>query len=144
MIAATGDGSGALLAQELRYRGHRLRDLLVVDIEWSEWHEGHLMKRTIRYPDNPDELDIEPEWATEAALDDCRLLSVTQENDLRVTGWAQEVPSASWSQRPGRVLRVVLKPRDIDAGLWSGVTAMPASQAAADNYWRRRGSFGPA
>ena len=116
----------------------------MTDIGWPDWCANHVMTRTSRYPDNPDELDIEPEWATEAALDPYRHLSLTQENDLRATGWASDAPNASWSQRPGRVLRVILKPIDIDAGLWSGFTAAPASQKAAEWYWRKRGSFGAA
>jgi hypothetical protein len=132
------------LVQELQYRGRRFEDLEVTDISWPDWCADHIMKRTTRYQDDPDELDIEPEWATEAALDPHRQLSLSQENDLRVTGWTAEAPKASWSQRPGRVLRVILKPIDIDAGHWSGFTAAPASQKAAEWYWRKQGSFGAA
>lgn len=87
--------------QELQYRGRRFEDLEVTDISWPDWCADHIMTRTTRYQDDPDELDIEPEWATEAALDPYRQLSLTQENDLRVTGWAADAPQASWSQRPG-------------------------------------------
>ena len=130
------------MAEEPHYRGYRLRDLEVVDVMWSEWSEGHLRTRRARYPDDQDELDIEPEWASEAALDPEGWLSLTKENDLRVTGWSPHAYPASWSYRQGRILRVVLKPIDIDDGFWKGVTAAPASREAAERYWRRRKSFG--
>jgi hypothetical protein len=130
---------GGSLPEEPLYRGRPLRDLEVIDIAWSEWSERHLRNRRERYPNDPDELDIEPEWATEAALDPYGRLSLTQQNDLRVTGWSEHAPSASWSNfRQGRVLRVTLKPVEMDEGYWSGVTAAPASKAAAEFYWRRR------
>jgi hypothetical protein len=132
------------LSEEPRYRGRRLSDLDIVDIEWSDWSANHISTRTTRYSDDKDELDIEPEWATEAALDPYGRLSLTQDGDVRVTGWTGNAPSASWSQRTGRVLRVVLKPVDINEGHWDGITAAPASQRAAEGYWRRRGSFGAA
>ena len=136
---------GALVLSEgPRYRGRRLGDLEVIDVTWSEWSAGHLRTRRARYPDDQDELDIEPEWASEAALDPERWLSVTKENDLRATGWSLHAHPATWSHRRGRVLRVVLKPIDIDDGYWSGVTAAPASREAAERYWRRRRSFGAA
>lgn len=115
---------------------------MIIEIDWPAWSSEHLRSRTRRYPDILDELDIEPEWATEAALDEFGLLSLTVENDLRVTGWTPHAPSAPWGQRPGRVLRVILKPQEIDEGSWSGVTAAPAGQKAAEWYWRKRGSFG--
>lgn len=130
--------------EEPRYRGQRLDDLQVTAISWPEWCARHISTRTTRYPDNKDELDIEPEWATEAALEPYRRLSLTQENDVRATGWTAHAPPASWSRREGRVLRVVLKPVDIEDGHWSGFTAAPASQAAAEWYWRKRRSFGAA
>jgi hypothetical protein len=143
-ITTCEDEDGELLAEPPRYRGHLLSDLRIMEISWPEWCARHIKSRILRYPDNADELDIEPEWASEAALDPSGRLSLTLENDLRVTGWSQHAPSASWSQRPGRVLRVVLKPVDVANGSWSGFTAAPASQKAADWYWRKRGSFGAA
>ena len=132
------------MSEEPRYRGYRLGDLEVTEIGWPGWCAEHIRTRRFRYADNPEEIDIEPEWATEAALDPFRRLSLTQENDLRVTGWTTHAPSASWSQRPGRILRVILKPIDMAEGHWSGFTAAPASQKAAEWYWRKRGSFGAA
>ena len=38
-------------------------------------------------------MDIEPEWATEAALEPYRRLSLTPENDLRATGWTLRHPT---------------------------------------------------
>lgn len=132
------------MPDESHYRGFRLNELYVIEVSWSEWSMHHLQTRTERHPDDPDEINIAPEWATEASLDPDGRLSLTRENDLRVTGWSPHAPAASWSQRTGRVLRVVLKPLEISEGRWSGFTAAPASQKAAEWYWRQRASFGPA
>ncbi len=132
------------MSEEPRYRGFPLDALRVTLINWPDWCAHHVRTRVERYPDNSEELNIEPEWATEAALDQHGRLSLTRENDLRVTGWSPNAPAAAWSQRRGRVLRVILKPIDITEGYWSGFTAAPASQKAAEWYWRKRASFGPA
>lgn len=132
------------MSEEPRYRGRSLRDLDLVDISWSGWSVDHILSRTTRYPNDKDELDIEPEWATEAALDPNGRLNLTAENDLRVTGWSEHAPPASWSQRPGRVLRVILKQGDIDSGYWIGFTAAPANQKTAEWYWNARRSYGAA
>lgn len=142
--AKVTDGSSEPLPEESHYRGHRLSDLQVDEVAWSERSADHIGTRTQRYLDHVDELDIEPEWASEAALDVYGQLGLTRENDLRVLGWSPHAPAASWSKRSGRVLRVVLKPVDIDLGSWTGVTAMPASENAASHYWRRRRSYGAA
>lgn len=104
------------MPDESHYRGFRLNELYVIEVSWSEWSMHHLQTRTERHPDDPDEINIAPEWATEASLDPDGRLSLTRENDLRVTGWSPHAPAASWSQRTGRVLRVVLKPLEISEG----------------------------
>jgi hypothetical protein len=129
---------------ERRYRGYRLDELLIVEIAWSDRATAHIQDRTRRYPDSDDELNIAPEWATEAALDPFGRLSLTESDDLRVLGWTPHAPAASWSKRHGRILRVVLWPVDIETGSWRGATAMPASENAANLYWDRRGDPGPA
>jgi hypothetical protein len=129
---------------ERRYRGYRLDELLIVEIAWSDRAAAHIQDRTRRYPDSDDELNIAPEWATEAALDPFGRLSLTESDDLRVLGWTPHAPAAPWSKRNGRVLRVVLWPVDIETGSWRGATAMPASENAANLYWDRRGDPGPA
>lgn len=96
--------------------------------------------RRARYPDDPDEVDLVAEWATQAATDPYAAYSLTRRDDFRVTGWSPDAPPAGWSRRAGRVLRVILRPVDLDAGHWTGVTAAPASQKAAEFYWRRRGA----
>jgi hypothetical protein len=132
------------VSEDPHYRGVPLDELQVTSISWPDWCAHHIRTRADRYPDDPEELNIEPEWATEAALDPYGGLSLTRENDVRVTGWSPHAPAATWSERRGRVLRVILKPIDITEGYWSGFTAAPASQKAAEWYWRKRASFGPA
>ncbi|WP_157436282.1 hypothetical protein [Actinospica robiniae] len=131
------------MSEEQHYREHRLADLEVIDILWPDWAIEHIQTRTARHPGR-DELDLYPEWATEAALEEYRRFSISAAKDLRVIGWSRNAPAASWSTMSGRVLRVVIKPVDIDEGLWRGVTAMPASENAAAWYWRQRGGFSAA
>ncbi|HMD94028.1 MAG TPA: hypothetical protein VKG80_15470 [Trebonia sp.] len=126
------------MAEEPRYRGWRLDELWIIHISWSDWSADHLMQRTKRHPDDPEELNLAAEWATEAALDQYGLLDISKQNDLRVLGWSPNAPAASWSEHRGRVLRVILKPVDIVDGHWSGVTAAPANQTWTRYYWRER------
>lgn len=126
------------------YRGYDLGDLDVVEVRWRESEERHLASRRRRYPDDPDEADLVAEWATQAATDPWAAYSLTRSGDFRVLGWSPSAPPASWSRRKGRVLRVILEPDDLPAGRWRGITAAPASQKAAEHYWRRRTGSGVA
>ena len=80
--------------EEPRYRGRALGDLQVNAIGWPDWCAHHVSTRTERHPDDDDELDIEPEWATEAALEPYRRLSLTAEKDMRATGWTAHATRA--------------------------------------------------
>ena len=113
-------------------------------MRWPPRSVRHIGTRRARYPDDADEVDLAPEWATQAAVDVFAAYSLTRSGGFRATGWSPDAPPASWSRRPGRVLRVVLDPDDLEAGEWRGVTAMPASQKAAEFYWRRRTGSGVA
>jgi hypothetical protein len=84
------------------YDGIPVSELRLDSVEWSSEQADHLQTRSKRYPGA---LDIEPEWATEAALDPRARIgqdpaSKTGEG-IRVTGW---------SVGAGRVLTVILLP----------------------------------
>jgi len=79
-----------------RFRGRRLHDLEVTEVAWDDRAIGHIGSRTTRYPDDPDEVDVVAEWATEAATDPYAAYSLTRSADFRVTGWSPNAPP-----RPG-------------------------------------------
>lgn len=65
-----GVADGFPLAAGLRaaqYGGIPIRGLRIDSIEWTDERAEHIRTRTKRI--GPGEFDIEPEWATEAALD---------------------------------------------------------------------------
>lgn len=94
--------------EEETYDGILVSELRLDSVEWSAAQADHIRTRSRRYPGA---LDIEPEWATEAALDPMARIgrdfaSKTGEG-IRVTGW---------SAGAGRVLTVILLPGGSPAG----------------------------
>jgi hypothetical protein len=98
------------------YDGIPVSELRLDSVEWSPEQVDHIRTRSKRYPGA---LDLEPEWATEAALDPKARIgrdsaSKTGEG-IRVTGW---------SGGARRVLTVILLPAAHPPdGLWLGATA---------------------
>jgi hypothetical protein len=75
-----------------------------------DYRAEHVRSRSKRY--GTGEFDVEPEWATEAALDRHRLAGPsTIGESLQVVGY---------STACGRILKVWLYPKDIEAGEWYG------------------------
>lgn len=107
------------MAGEETYDGVAVPDLRIDSVEWTRGQAGHIRTRSSRYAGA---FDIEPEWATEAALDPARRFcldpgSKTGEG-IRVVGR---------SEMAGRVLTVILIPEEHPpAGAWLGVTAWVA------------------
>ena len=88
------------------YRGIPLDHLEINQIEWSDADTDHIRTRSKRK--HPKEPDIEPEFATEAALDPLRRVG------LPSSGPSLEVVGHSPSM--DRVLKVWLLPIDLEAG----------------------------
>ncbi len=57
------------MAGEEAYDGIAVPDLRINSVEWTRGQAGHIRTRSSRYAGA---FDIEPEWATEAALDPAR------------------------------------------------------------------------
>lgn len=109
------------------YHGHPLDDLLIAEIDWSERGE-HIRTRSLR---KPGDLDIEPEWATEAAFDEERLIGLDPGSK---TGWGLRVIGRS--QQMNRVLTVILIPKNPASwdGSWWGATAWVSNSTENRRY----------
>lgn len=110
------------------YRGIALTDLVINAVTWTEATANHIRTRTVRYQKS--ETNLEPEWATIAALDPYRMVRLsTTSNALVVIGWSYPVRF---------VLRVFIYPIDMAAGDWAGATAARASDHITKKYWEQR------
>jgi hypothetical protein len=118
-----------------RYEGIPLSELLVDEIDWFYAGE-HIRTRTKRYPDKP-EFDVEPEWATEAALDPGRLVSTTGGKSIEVIGLSASAPNLDGTGN-GRVLKVWLVPKDLSRGSWWGSSACDGSRKNRNAYERHK------
>lgn len=101
---------------EETYDGIPVSELRLDSVEWSPEQADHVRTRSERYPGA---LDIEPEWATEAALDPRARIGLDPASKtgegIRVTGW---------SAGAGCVLTVILLPAaHPPSGMWLGATA---------------------
>jgi hypothetical protein len=108
------------------YGGVPLEDLIIETIEWVEEVANYIRTRSQR---RPGDMDIEPEWATEAAIDPHRLVGVgiepktgRESGSLTVVGHS---PAAD------EVLAVWLRSKDLGGGDWYGQNA-----AKARRQWR--------
>ena len=125
-----------MVAGEDDYDGVPYADLVFAEVDWSEAAE-HIRQRSGR-KGLPDELDIEPEWATEALADPRRLVGSAGSRSgltVKVLGWSPSAPSRDKPSQFGRLLKVVVAPKDHPpAGRWWGATAMDANDADRKRY----------
>ena len=126
-----------MIDDELTYLGVLISDLVIEDIDWTG-REDHIRYRSIRL-DNPLEFDVEPEWATEAALDPLRLARQRDSGSLELVGFS---PSARdrGDGVAGRILRVWLIPvgGDPRSTCWLGRSACIAPAAIRARYQREK------
>lgn len=104
------------MAEEETYDGISIPDLRVDSITWTAGQAEHVRTRSSRYPGA---VNLEPEWATEAAMDPKRRFGLDPASKtgegLRVVGR---------SAAAARVLTVILIPDEHPpTGAWLGVTA---------------------
>ena len=115
------------------YEGIPLDELRIETIRWTSAAAEHIRTRRHRYPDRMNELDIEPEWATEAALDPDRLVATTGGRSIEVIGRSVSAPPRG-ARGTGRVLKVWLVPEDLAEGTWLGASACAANQRERRAY----------
>lgn len=117
---------------EDEYDGVPVRLLPVDEIDWT--HRGEYI-RTRSSRKGVAEFDIEPEWATEAALDHDRLIGRDQASKS-----GEGVRLIGYSAGAARVLTVILIPKEHPpVGKWWGVNAWVANRAEARRYVRGGG-----
>lgn len=117
-----------------QYKGVPTTELRIESIHWSEDATQHIRGRSLR-KGRDGEVDIEPEWATEAALDRFRLVSLP-------SGMSEEMQSLAvvgWSVAAGRVLKVWIWSDDPTRNEWNGASACLANSTTTRRYWSRQG-----
>jgi hypothetical protein len=127
-------GEEAAEGEEL-FEGILYSQLRVDSVDWEHRAE-HIRTRSTRY--GPGEFDVEPEWATEAALDPRRLVGRgTSATSIQVVGWSQSAPSRA-PEEVGRVLKVWLVPKDHPpvSGDWWGASACEGNETDRRMYGR--------
>lgn len=112
---------------ETRFQGIPIERLSILAIDWIHRAE-HIRTRSAR---QPGDFDVEPAWATEAALDPNRLVDVSGEGAIVVLGF---------SHRAGRVLKVWLVPKEDmpTSGEWWGASACAANERNVRDYDQAR------
>jgi hypothetical protein len=116
---------------EPEYEGIPIRKVRIEAIEWPPEAEDHIRNRAQR-KGRPNEFNVEPVWATEAALEFSRIVDIAGESIV--------VVGRSWSAPPrekgdsGRILKVFLRPKDLEQGIWEGRTACDASDSDRRQY----------
>lgn len=85
------------------YDGFSYEDLPIEQIDWSMQDE-HVRERAAR-KGQPNEFNVHPEWATEAAFDPDRKLGDSGSRS------GVSVKVIGWSSQAGRHLRVLLAPK---------------------------------
>lgn len=114
------------------YRGRALRELQIEAVEWTEEAAEHIRTRVSR-KGSPGELNIEPEWATQVALDPNRLVRPANAGgSLVVVGESTLAPRDEDGNV--RVLKVWLVPKDLDSGAWYGASARRANESERKRY----------
>ena len=82
-----------------RFQGIPIDELPILAVDWLHRAE-HIRTRSAR---QPGDLDVEPAWATETALDPDRLVDVASDGSIVLLGF---------SEQAGRVLKVWLAPKE--------------------------------
>ena len=104
------------MAEEETYDGIAIPDLRVDSVIWTAGQAEHVRTRSSRYPNAA---NLEPEWATEAAMDPKRRFGL---DPASKTG--EGIRVVGRSATAARVLTVILIPDEHPpAGAWLGVTA---------------------
>lgn len=108
------------------YDGIRVPELPIEEVDW--YYRGEYIKhRSVR---KPGEMDVEPEWATQAVMDPLAVIRRDRASrsgeGIRVTGY---------SLGASQVLVVILVPKDHPpTGAWWGANAWVANERDRRDY----------
>ena len=116
------------------YKGVPLRDLRIEAITWTEDAANHIRSRTTR-TGRPGEFDVEPEWATEAALDPRRIVRLARPNDPTT----QSLKVVGYSDSAMRLLKVWIWSDSPGEPDWYGGSAAEANESDERLYWKLNG-----
>jgi hypothetical protein len=117
------------------FEGIPYAQLQIDSVDWEHRAE-YIRTRSARY--GPGEFDVEPEWATEAALDPQRLVGRgSSATSIQVIGRSQSAPGRTPAE-VGRVLKVWLVPKDHPpaSGDWWGASACDGNKKDQQVYGR--------
>lgn len=119
---------------EPTYKGVPLSRLHIEDVLWTEERAEHIRTRSTR-TGSAAAFDVEPEWATEAALDPERIVRVAAVDDPTT----QSLKIVGWSPSAGRLLKVwVWSDAPATSGRWNGGSAALANESDAKRYTAMR------
>jgi hypothetical protein len=115
-----------------RFEGVPLGDLEINAVDWTHRAE-YVRTRSARKGTR--EFDVEPSWATEAALDPDRVISRESSlTSIEVVGRSPSAPARQPGEN-GRVLKVWLVPKDHPpTGDWWGANACDANDHDRRDY----------
>ena len=104
-------------------------ELPIEEVVWSQERARHIRTRTERK--GPGEINIEPQWASEAALDANRL--------VRRGSGAESAEVIGYSPTARRVLLVwIYTLEHPPTGIWHGGSAIAAGRRLRAAYWEGR------
>ena len=115
------------------FEGIPYEELRIDTVDWFHRAE-YIRTRSLRY--GPNEFDVEPEWATEAALDLRRLGGPGSiKTSIQVVGWSASAPGRE-PDTTGRVLKVWLVPKENppSSGDWWGASACEGNSRGRRDY----------
>lgn len=115
--------------EEESYQGIPLEEVQINSLDWKHRAE-HIRTRSERMPGD---FDVEPAWATEAALDPKRIVRTTQGLSLKVVGHSPSAPPREEGEI-GRVIKVWIVPKDLELGDWWGATACEGNSRDRRQY----------
>jgi hypothetical protein len=117
------------------YRGVPLEGIRISSVQWSEDAADYIRTRSKRRSNDP---DVEPEWATEAATFHGALVSWAPPPEGSGAIESESLLVLGYSDTAAAVLRVWLRPIDMQAGDWMGVNAAFVKANIARRFLERR------
>ena len=117
------------------YRGIPLNQLRIRSIQWTDDAATYVRTRSQR---RANDRDIEPEWATEAALSARAEVSWAPPPTGSDAIESESLLVIGFSESARAVLKVWLRPLDMDEGDWVGINAAYPKARVAQQYLKRR------